>query len=132
MSENITAPAITPTLRERIEKGAAWLDSVKPSWRDLIDISALDLGDTRNCVLGQVFHDEYLAADEDLGLVSGFGYVDQRVRNGFLDGDGRNTARANLATSDWHREHGFEIDLNVESYLPVTRAWQHYNIDTRG
>jgi hypothetical protein len=121
---------ITPTIRERIEKGAAWLDSVKPTWRDLIDIDSLDLGDTERCVLGQVFHDEYLAADEKNCLVSGFGYVDQRVRNGFMD-DGRDWTYANRATAAWHCEQGFEINLDTESYLAVTRAWQHYIIDTR-
>lgn len=41
----------------RVGRGAAWLDKVQPGWADRINVGVLNLGDTRACVLGQLFDD---------------------------------------------------------------------------
>lgn len=47
-----------PTPAYRVNRGAQWLDSVKPGWWELIDIDSLNLWSTSDCVLGQVFASE--------------------------------------------------------------------------
>jgi len=40
---------------DRVSAGIALLDEKVPNWRDKIDLETLNLRNTRNCVLGQVF-----------------------------------------------------------------------------
>lgn len=40
--------------REEIVRGAAYLDKVRPGWRDQINLDTLDLGMCTTCVLGQL------------------------------------------------------------------------------
>ena len=41
-------------MSKRVERGIAFLDQhAEPGWRERIDLSRLDLGDHRCCVLGQ-------------------------------------------------------------------------------
>jgi hypothetical protein len=40
---------------ERVKRGAALLDKVRPGWRNTIDLSTLDLSSGCLCILGQVF-----------------------------------------------------------------------------
>ena len=42
-------------LAANVARGAAWLDTEVPGWRDRIDTSTLDLADVSLCVLGQAF-----------------------------------------------------------------------------
>lgn len=39
---------------KQVQKGAAWLDQVRPNWWQEIDIAKLDLSDGCRCVLGQI------------------------------------------------------------------------------
>jgi hypothetical protein len=55
---------------ERIGKGIALLDERIPNWRERIDLTSLDLGDTTQCVLGEVFAENY---DPEV-YISPFGY----------------------------------------------------------
>jgi hypothetical protein len=43
------------TYRERVAKGAAVLDAEVPGWADRIDLDSLELRNTNQCVLGQLF-----------------------------------------------------------------------------
>lgn len=36
-------------------KGIAWLDEIKPNWRELIDWGMLDMTNANWCIAGQVF-----------------------------------------------------------------------------
>ncbi|PSQ85609.1 MAG: hypothetical protein BRD30_10490 [Bacteroidetes bacterium QH_2_63_10] len=50
---------ITPDrARERVRRGAEYLDGVDPDWYRRIDSETLELGDGRHCVLGQL-HGEF-------------------------------------------------------------------------
>lgn len=40
---------------ERVERGAALLDQVRPGWHIEVDITRLHLGSYTRCVLGQLF-----------------------------------------------------------------------------
>lgn len=40
--------------RERVSRGAAWLDKTYPHWVEKIDLGVLDLSDKCFCVLGQL------------------------------------------------------------------------------
>lgn len=59
---------MSASIQERVAKGAAWLDEVRPGWRDAINLDALDIGSSCDCVCGHVF-----AADTDCD--SGFGFA---------------------------------------------------------
>jgi len=44
--------------RERVERGATYLDEVDPGWYRRVDSDTLELGDGRHCILGQL-HGEF-------------------------------------------------------------------------
>lgn len=41
-------------IEERVTRGAEFLDTNYPGWERVIDVGALDLEDTTQCVLGQI------------------------------------------------------------------------------
>lgn len=50
---------ITPEkVRERVQRGAAYLDDVDPEWYKHVDAETLELDDGRHCILGQM-HGEF-------------------------------------------------------------------------
>lgn len=50
---------ITPeAVRERVERGAAYLDDADPGWHRRVDSETLELDDGRHCILGQL-HGEF-------------------------------------------------------------------------
>lgn len=42
-------------LRERVQRGMAFLDVDKPGWEDCIDLERLDMSNCGDCVLGQIY-----------------------------------------------------------------------------
>lgn len=69
---------------ERVQRGAALLDQVRPGWHTRIDITRLNLGSCDRCVLGQEYGDfthGALALFTDPGDVIAYGF----------DGDGEHT-----------------------------------------
>ena len=101
MSTTIT-PDTTSTTRERIERGAAWLDEVKPGWREIIDTENLRMYSGVSCVLGQVFSVE--AYEHDCS--NGYGYA---------------FYLANESSAWWAINHGFES--GGEAYFHLREAW---------
>lgn len=50
---------ITPDrARERVQRGAEYLDGVDPEWHRRVDSETLELGDGQHCILGQL-HGEF-------------------------------------------------------------------------
>ena len=45
----------TTTTTKRVQRGVALLDQECPGWRDQIRMGDLDMANTYNCVLGQVY-----------------------------------------------------------------------------
>jgi hypothetical protein len=45
-------------VRERVQRGAEYLDDVDPEWHRRVDSETLELGDGRHCILGQL-HGEF-------------------------------------------------------------------------
>jgi hypothetical protein len=45
-------------VRERVRRGAEYLDDVDPEWHRRVDSETLELGDGRHCILGQL-HGEF-------------------------------------------------------------------------
>lgn len=45
------------TIPVRVARGVALLDEKRPGWRDRIDLDALDMRSSRDCVLGQLYAD---------------------------------------------------------------------------
>jgi heterodisulfide reductase subunit B len=50
---------MSATVTERVQKGAKFLDEHIANWIDGIDVSRFELGDSCNCILGQLFS-EYI------------------------------------------------------------------------
>lgn len=42
-------------MRERVERGAAWMDTVRPGWETEIAVERLAFWSMTNCILGQTF-----------------------------------------------------------------------------
>ena len=38
-----------------VDKGIAYLDEVRPGWRERVSVAALDMGDGNRCIAGQAF-----------------------------------------------------------------------------
>ena len=110
MPVTITAPAITATIRERVERGAAWLDEIQPGWRNRVNVRLLSMDCGDDCILGQVFAD----------VTSYFcGYLYAYYT--FFGGD-----------EDQIIAYGFEAPLlrnDDRDYSTLTAAWQHYLTD---
>ena len=98
------------TTRERIEKGAAWLDEVKPEWRTLIDTEILRMYSGVSCVLGQVFSVEAYEAGHSNGYSYAF-HVAPEV------------------SARWAIDHGFES--GGEDYFTLRAAWLGFLGETR-
>jgi len=97
------------TMTERVEAGAALLDKRlgTRTWDKRIDLDALNLGSSCNCVLGQLYDGE---ADGESGYVHG-----QRVLG--IDGFGP----AGPA------EHGFTVPgfgSSAATWGALTRTWR--------
>jgi hypothetical protein len=46
---------IMSRITERVARGAALLDAKRPGWASRIDLVALDITSTSNCILGQLY-----------------------------------------------------------------------------
>ena len=57
--------------RERVARGAAWLDEVAPGWERKLDLSVLDIADPDRCVCGQVFMQPAIESN----YTSGYSYA---------------------------------------------------------
>ena len=121
MSETITAPTMTPTTRERVERGIAWLDQTVPAWRDTINRRTLNMASPMDCVLGQTFAAEATrdAHPDDFGYLSGFDYA--LTTYGTCDDCTHDCSRA--CQEKWVIRHGFEADN--ESYDVLVLVWLH-------
>lgn len=84
---------------ERVERGAALLDEKQPGWAARIDLSTLDIGAQYQCVLGQIYDDFAIGADEVLACASA-------AAHGFMwedgDEDGEPSEIAAL-NDEWRR-----------------------------
>jgi hypothetical protein len=90
----------TPMFETEIARGMALLNARKPGWKKLVDTRYLDLGDSHNCVLGQVFghYEEGIARI----LPGKNAYI--REEHGFtiVWQPGRNVPKlANTLTAEW-------------------------------
>lgn len=52
------------TVEERIERGAALLDEIRPGWRSQVNPDGLRMRSAEFCVLGQLYGNFYDAADD--------------------------------------------------------------------
>lgn len=66
---------ISEHIIERVVKGAAYLDTIRPGWEDEIDLEILDITDASCCVLGELYADEVPADDEHL---NGYDYATKK------------------------------------------------------
>jgi hypothetical protein len=78
-----TTTQAAPTIRERVQSGAAWLDQHHPGWPDRIDLERLEMEHCHRCILGQVIGDYYQAPLElDTAIAYGFDASGSEQPNG--------------------------------------------------
>jgi len=61
MAETIVAEPETPAEEERdprVQRGVEWLDQHVPDWANLIKLKTFDIGNSSQCVLGQIYQEE--------------------------------------------------------------------------
>ena len=98
----------------RVEKGAKWLDKVKPNWYLDIDIPNLDISDGSFCICGQVFMEEAdLTLDEydEIQYENGYEYAVQEVIDPYSE-DGDTAERLGFNTLP-KRDRLFEIPDHI-------------------
>lgn len=59
---------MSDSLQERVARGAAYLDERTPGWWKRVDLEALNLGDSCDCILGQVDRRGYWLSCRDRSL----------------------------------------------------------------
>lgn len=98
----------TPTPRALVALGAAWLDIIRPGWWNggithIISLDLLSMASASACVMGQVFRDAPITADDigDLGQVMN---TDDHVPRWAADYD------------DWGDEQGWGQGAGSEGY----------------
>lgn len=115
-------------ITERVAAGAAFLDEHDPEWWREIDLGALDLADSRLCVLGQRCPLETLAGwnsvpvseltkDDDTQRYYAFGYALMSAA-----GDPR-------PLLEWARERGFTSTLG--QWAALTAEWKRVITERR-
>lgn len=101
--------------RARVQRGAGLLDARRPDWFQQVNIGTLTLDDCTECVLGQLYGDEFKAQKNAYGFPFGLG-----VKRLGLESDLNN---------DMIRDHGFGIgdgDGDGErdgSFVRLQDAW---------
>ena len=73
-----------PTLEERVQAGAEYLDEIRPGWEEEVNTDHLQLNNCLDCVLGQLFgdFDEALAElDITEGDAKSMGFLLSEFRN---------------------------------------------------
>tara|TARA_R110000824_G_scaffold226927_4_gene414745 strand:- start:495 stop:806 length:312 start_codon:yes stop_codon:yes gene_type:complete len=86
-------------LGKRVAKGAAWLDQVKPNWRNELNWSFLKIEDRTLCILGQLFTDPSREH-----LTNGYDYLFCTQPN------------------DWIIDHGFAAN----NYVVLQELWNEH------
>lgn len=95
-------------MTSRVEKGAAFLDEIRPGWEFEIDLRKLELSNSCRCVLGQLYVDEAERSSSGFAWATGgniMSVTDAVVMGFFLEGndiDYRN--RANNPTDAAYSE----------------------------
>jgi hypothetical protein len=63
------------TYKERVARGAQWLDCIVPGWEQRIDVETLELVSAQRCICGQLFAKEAFALARNGEYYSGFSYA---------------------------------------------------------
>lgn len=58
INENICRQVNSSSVKQRVERGARWLDENFPGWEGRIDLDTLELSSSEQCICGQVFKQE--------------------------------------------------------------------------
>lgn len=99
--------------RTEVERGAEFLDGIRPGWREVINLERLALRECTTCVLGQL-----AGADEDVK------WADVLDRFGLADwGDDDHRLGFNIGD--------FPASVPDEAWVALTEEWRGYILETR-
>ncbi len=100
-------------IRDRVEKGAAWLDDREPGWEGRINLGELFISDVTQCICGQVFLENL--ENSAWNTVNGYDYA-QRL-DGFQPGTmGFETLNWNNANAEYGALGDAWVELIKERY----------------
>lgn len=97
------------TIERCAARGAAFMDRTRPGWEQDVDLSALNIGDSERCVLGQRYS-EYAAGTVVLNIS-----MRQQYRYGFIATKKGGCAEYPDLTQAWANE----IIARLQKALPV-------------
>ncbi|WP_181785668.1 hypothetical protein [Streptomyces phytophilus] len=107
--------------RERVERGAVFLDEKVPGWVDRIDLDTLDVAADSLCVAAQAVGSAYYIAQTKLGQSD-----EDAQERGFVLPEHEHDERADeLIAAD-------EDDEVETIYAPLTQAWRRLIERRRG
>jgi len=102
---------------DRVEQGARTLNKVRPGWHKEIDLDSLELANTCDCVLGQVFGT----------YVDGIQAIENQrpgYNKGYLEED--EGFECDLSLPDKHKQRGQDF-ISLEDYYKVMdQVWIAY------
>ena len=124
------APATITAAKRRVEKGAALLDEKLPGWESNIDLDRLQLADTNECVLGQLFAE---SQSVPAWVADGYASIQSAFNNGYTQEEAEAEvceAHYNLGlyvlglTDKKSSDHGFVVPDDTEiTYTLLDRTW---------
>lgn len=91
------------SIEQRVQSGIRLLNEVVPGWHHMIDVDILDLHETDECILGQVFGD-YIEGIDALGIT---GYRRAQADCGF----------------DLYADEYIGYTGDAGKFLDLTNAW---------
>lgn len=93
------------TIKERVKRGAKWLDKHQSGWYNRIDLDELDLADDQVCIVGQLTQH-----NEGYGIVRDFIGHDWTADRGFTAHYGDACGTFYRLTKRWRKEIRKRID----------------------
>lgn len=97
---------MTNRVEERVARGAARLDEVRPGWHRNVNVQTLDISSGRNCALGQVF------GSYGVGTVAAGVTIDS-AQHGFLSSV---DATYGELTAEWKRLIETRLEAEVDKW----------------
>lgn len=116
------------TPAERVARGVALLDRVRPGWWGAVDLGELDMTKSCGCVLGHVFRAPGGRAWVDSGFARGVAQLADVAR---VFDPGSTGPMLSSAAKQFTIAHGFDAqedsaatgDYDAEDYFALQEAW---------
>lgn len=101
-------------VKDRVQRGATWLDQIIPGWREKIDLKNLNIDSGYYCVLGQL--------GRNLDWLEGYRNTYQIFLKKYLRLERWNQDDQQLRK--WVIDHGFLPDPKLDDVDELNKCWE--------